>query len=139
MPMEVLGECWSRSASCLYDWQRALLLYGLDRLVSRHSGGCRSQLPSGQKQCLGELMEAGLLVGGCGTACWNSVLIRGLSWGEYGVLDNRHYVCTLLHNLSFSFHKARLVSEPLDEAKRLAGGAMAGAWPYRQALPRSEP
>ena len=67
-----------------------------------------------------ELLEAGPLVVGCETACWNSVLIRVLIWREFGVLYNRHYVCTLLHNLGFSFQKARFVSDHLDAAKRLA-------------------
>ena len=73
-----------------------------------------------QKKRLVELIEAGPLVVGCETACWNSVLIRVLIWREFGVLYNRHYVCTLLHNLGFSFQKARFVSDHLDAAKRLA-------------------
>jgi transposase len=48
------------------------------------------------------------------------VLIRVLIWREFGVLYNRHYVCTLLHNLGFSFQKARFVSDHLDEARRHA-------------------
>src|SRR5436853_5740195 len=36
------------------------------------------------------------------------------------MLYNRHCVCTLLHNLGFSFQKARFVSDHLDTAKRLA-------------------
>jgi transposase len=36
------------------------------------------------------------------------------------VLYNCQYVCTLLHNMGFSFQKARLVSDHLDAAKRLA-------------------
>ena len=43
-----------------------------------------------------------------------------LIWREFGVLYNRQYVCTLLHNLGFSFQKARFVSDHLDAAKRLA-------------------
>jgi hypothetical protein len=43
-----------------------------------------------------------------------------LIWREFGVLYNRQYVCTLLHNLGFSFQKARFVSDHLDTAKRLA-------------------
>ena len=43
-----------------------------------------------------------------------------LIWREFGVLSNRHYGCTLLHNLGFSFQKARFVSDHLDAAKRLA-------------------
>jgi len=73
-----------------------------------------------QKKRLIELIEAGPFVVGCETACWNAVLIRVLIWREFGVLYNRQYVCTLLHNLGFSFQKARFVSDHLDAAKRLA-------------------
>jgi len=43
-----------------------------------------------------------------------------LIWREFGVLYNRHYVCTLLSNMGVSFQKARFVSDHLDAAKRLA-------------------
>src|SRR5436853_672702 len=43
------------------------------------------------------------------------------------MLYNRHCVRTLLHNLGFSFQKARFVSDHLDEAKRLAW--LAEKWP----------
>src|SRR5882724_12497906 len=39
VPMAVLCERWRLSVSCLYDWQKAFLLRGLDSLISRHSGG----------------------------------------------------------------------------------------------------
>jgi len=116
----VLCERWGLSPSCLYDWQKAFLLRGLESLVYRHAGGRPPKLTPKQKQRFVELIEAGPLVVGCETACWNSVLIRVLIWREFGVLYNRHYVCTLLHNLGFSFQKARFVSDHLDEAKRLA-------------------
>src|SRR5438128_4584817 len=120
VPMVVLCERWGLSASCLYDWQRAFLLHGLDSLVYRHSGGRRPKLLPRQKQRWVELIEAGPLVVGCETACWNAVLIRVLIWRAFGVLYNCQYVCTLLHNLGFSFQKARFVSDHLDTAKRLA-------------------
>src|SRR5215471_17516474 len=66
----VLCERWGLSASCLYDWQRAFLLRGLDSLVYRHGGGRRSKLTAKQKKRLVELLEAGPLVVGCETACW---------------------------------------------------------------------
>src|SRR6266849_8016358 len=56
VPMAVLCERWSLSASCLYDWQRAFLLHGLDSLVYRHSGGRRPRLTPRQKKRLGELL-----------------------------------------------------------------------------------
>jgi len=120
VPIPVLCERWRLSASCLYDWQRAFLLHGLDSLVYRHSGGRRPKLTPRQKKRLVELIEAGPLVVGCETACWDAVLIRVLIWREFGVLYNRHYVCILLHNLGFSFQKARFVSEHLSAATRLA-------------------
>ena len=120
VPMAVLCERWSLSASCLYDWQRAFLLHGLDSVVSRHGGGRPEKLTPKQKKRVVELIEAGPLAGGCETACWDAVLIRVLIWREFGVLSHRHYVCPLLHNLGFSFQKARCVSEHLDAAKRVA-------------------
>jgi transposase len=120
VPIPVLCERWSLRASCLDDWQRAFLLHGLDRLVSHPSGGRRPKLPSRQKKRLVELSEAGPLVVGCATACWDAVRIRVLIWREFGGLYNRQYVCTLLHNVGVSFHKARFVSDHLNAATRLA-------------------
>jgi transposase len=120
VPIAVLCERWGLSPSCLYAWQQAFLVRGMDSLVYGHGGGRRPKLTPGQKKRLVELIEAGPLVVGFETACWNSVLIRVLIWREFGVLYNRHYVATLLHNLGFSFQKARFVSDHLDEARRQA-------------------
>jgi len=125
--MAVVCERWGLSLSCLYAWQQALLLRGMDSLVYGHSGGRPPQLTPQQKKRLGELIEAGPLVVGFETAWWHSVLIRVLIWREFGVLYNRHYVCTLLHNLGFSFQKARLVSDHLDAAQRLTW--LQAKWP----------
>src|SRR5712691_9428872 len=118
VPLAVLCERWGLSASWLYDWQKAFLLHGLESLRYRHSGGRRPKLTPKQKQRLVALLEAGPLVVGCETACWDAVLIRVLIWREFGVLYNCQYVCTLLHNLGFSFQKARFVSDHLDAARR---------------------
>jgi transposase len=116
----VLCKRWGLSPACLYDWQKAFMLRGMDSLVYRHSGGRPEKLTPRQKKRLVELIEAGPMVVGFATAWWNSVLIRVLIWRAFGVLFNRHYVCTLLHNMGFSFQKARFVSDHLDAAKRLA-------------------
>jgi transposase len=120
VPMAVLCERWGLSSSCLYGWQRAFLLHGMESLHYRHRGGRRSKRTPRQKTRLVELLEAGPQVVGCETACWTSVLIRVLIWREFGVLYNRQYVGTLLHNLGFSFQKARFVSDHLDAARRQA-------------------
>ncbi len=103
------------------------MLRGMASLIYRHSGGRPEKLTPRQKKRLVELIEAGPLVVGFETACWNAVLIRVLIWREFGVLYKRHYVCTLLHNLGFSFQKARFVSDHLDAAKRLTW--LAEKWP----------
>jgi transposase len=127
VPMAGLCERWGLSSSCLYAWQRTFLLHGVDSLNYRHSGGRRPKLTPKQKKRLVELLEAGPQVVGCETACWTSVLIRVLIWREFGVFYNRQYVCTLLHNLGFSFQKARFVSDHLDEACRHAW--LTDTWP----------
>src|SRR5919108_2067303 len=118
VPIALLCERWELSPSCLYDWQKAFLLRGLDSVGYSHGGGRQPKLTPKQKKRLVELLEAGPLVVGCETACWTSVLIRVLIWREFGVLYNCQYVCTLLHNLGFSFQKARFVSDHLDAARR---------------------
>src|SRR5215472_6245597 len=118
VPVEVLSERWGLSSACLYHWRQAFLLRGMDSLVYHHSGGRRPKLTARQKKRLVELLEAGPQVVGCETACWTSVLIRVLIWREFGVLYNCQYVCTLLHNLGFSFQKACFVSDHLDAARR---------------------
>lgn len=120
VPVETLHQCWGVSPSTLYAWRKAFLLQGLDSLVYSHGGGRPEKLTPKQKKRLSELLDAGPLVVGFETACWNSVIIRVLIWREFGVLYNRHYVCTLMRHLGFSFQKARFVSDHLDEAKRQA-------------------
>ena len=117
--VEVLSARWGLSVSCLYAWRHAFLLHGVESLVYHHGGGRQPKLTAKQRKRLVELIEAGPLEVGFETACWTSVLIRVLIWREFGVLYNRHYVCTLLRNVGFSFQKARFVSDHLDEAKRL--------------------
>ncbi len=119
-PVAVIGERWGLSPACLYAWQKAFLLHGLASLVSHHGGGRPPKRTPRQKQRLGELMEAGPQVVGLETACGHAVCLRVLIGREFGVLYNRPDVCPLLHNLGFSFQKARLVSDHLDAAKRLA-------------------
>jgi transposase len=118
VPVEILSEQWGISTSCIYQWRQAFMLRGMHSLVYHHGGGRRPKLAPRQKKRLVELIEAGPLVVGFETACWNAVLLRVLIWREFGVLYNRQYVCTLLHNLGFSFQKARFVSDHLDEVRR---------------------
>jgi transposase len=119
-PVEVLSDRWSLSPSWLSQWRQAFLWRGMDSLVSHQSGGRRPQLTPRQNKRLVELREAGPQGVGCETAGWTSGLLRVLRWREVGVLYNCQDVCTVLHHCGFSFHKARVVSEHLDAARRHA-------------------
>jgi transposase len=113
-----VAETLSVSRQAIYDWLRIFMVAGMDSLVYRWSRGRKSRLTKTQKQRLSELVEAGPLEAGYGTGCWTSLLIQQLILREFRVLYNRHYVCELLHNLGFSFQKAKFVSEHLDEEAR---------------------
>src|SRR5256885_3089819 len=115
----VLCERWGLSPACLYAWQKAFVLRGMASLLYRHSGGRPEKLTPRQQKRLVELIEAGPLVVGCETACWHSVLIRVMIWREFGVLYNRHDICTLLSNLGFSFQKSHFVWDHLHAANSL--------------------
>src|SRR6266403_2781070 len=39
VPVAVLGERWGLSPACLYAWQKAFMLCGMDSLIYRHGGG----------------------------------------------------------------------------------------------------
>jgi transposase len=120
VPLAVRCARWGLSSSCLYDWQRAFRLHGMESLPSRHRGGRRPKLPPRQKKRLVELRAAGPQVVGCETAWWTSGLVRVLLWREFGVLSNRQSGCTLLHHVGVTFQQARCVSAPLDAACRHA-------------------
>ena len=57
VPVAVLCERWGLSPSCLYDWQKALLLRGLDSVVSGHGGGRQPKVTPRQKKRLVELID----------------------------------------------------------------------------------
>lgn len=113
-----VAERHSVSRQVVYDWLKAFLLQGEDSLVYRRSPGRKPRLTKTQKRRLAELIKAGPRAVGLVTECWTSLLIQLLIQQEFGVLYNRHYVCELLHNLGFSFQKARFVSDHLDEEAR---------------------
>ncbi|MDY7077769.1 MAG: winged helix-turn-helix domain-containing protein [Chloroflexota bacterium] len=112
------------------------MLNGLDSLVYHWLRGRESRLTKTQKKPLIELIKGGPLEAGCATGCWTSLLIQQLILREFGVLYNRHYVCELLHNLGFSFQKAKFASDHLDEEARR--GWREQVWPEILRLAREK-
>jgi len=127
---------WSISEASLFRWLHAFVLEKMDSLVYHHGGGRPSRLTPGQKRELCDLLDAGPEAAGFDTGCWSTLLIQELVRQRFGVLYNRFYISELLHNLAYSYQKARFVSDHLDEARRQAW--LQQEWPQilRQAKQR---
>jgi len=102
-----VAETVSVSRQTIHNWLKSFMREGMDGLAYRWSRGRKPRLTKTQKKRLAELIKAGPLEAGYATGCWTSLLIQQLILREFGVLYNRHYVCDLLHNLDFSFQKAK--------------------------------
>ena len=115
------------SPSTVYAWLHAFLLEGTDGLRVHWRGGRPAKLTPTQRRRLAEIVAAGPEAAGFPTGCWHALLIQQVIWREFGVTYHVQYVATVLHNLGFSFQKARFVSDHLDAVQRAAW--LASTWP----------
>jgi len=106
------------SASTVYRWVAAFAVRSWASLVYGTSPGRPSRLTPGQRERLKALIAGGPLAAGDPSGCWSTLLLQDLIQREFGVLYNIHYLSTLLHNLGFSYQKARFLSDHLDAARR---------------------
>jgi len=113
-----IAESLGVSASSVYGWLQTLLVEGVDGLRVHWRGGRPPKLTPTQRRRLAEIVEAGPEAAGFPTGCWYALLLQQVIWREFGVTYHVQYVATLLHNLGFSFQKARFVSDHLDELRR---------------------
>ena len=118
LPLADLTTQWGISAASVYNWLHAFLLQGVDSPVHHHGGGRPSRLTPSQKGALCDLLDAGPAAAGFDRGCWNTLLVQELIRQRFGVLYSRFYVSELLHNLGYSYQKARFVSDHLDKARR---------------------
>jgi transposase len=119
-PVDAVASGVGVSPSTVYAWLRALLLEGVAGLRVRWRCGRPRKLTQAQREWLAELVAAGPQAAGFATGCWHALLIQQVIAREFGVSYNVHYLATLLHNLGFSFQKARFVSDHLDAIKQAA-------------------
>ena len=101
-----------------YNWLKAFLLEGCASFQLKRSPGRKPRLSKAQKQELKQCLLSSPTDHGYDCGCWNSLLVQDLIYKKWGVLYHRGYICNLLHNLGFSWQKARFVSDHLDHAKR---------------------
>lgn len=106
------------SVSTVYRWVAAFAVQRWASLVYGTSAGRPCKLTPTQKERLKALGAAGPLAAGYPSGCWSTLLLQDLIQREFGVLYNSHYLSTLLHNLGFSYQKARFLSDHLDAERR---------------------
>jgi transposase len=111
--MLTLGE------QTIRDYLNGFLRRGSASLVYQRPPGRPAKLTKTQRQALAALIEAGPQAAGYASGCWSAAMLQDLIQRQFGVEYHPHYICTLLHNLGFSYQKARFVSDHLDEATRL--------------------
>jgi transposase len=102
----------------VHRWVAEFLSEGFDSLKYEKPAGRQPRLTKTQKTRLKEVVEAGPQAAGFQTACWTALLVQIAIYRGFKVLYSRHYVCELLHNLGFSYQKAKFVSDHLDEKRR---------------------
>lgn len=105
--------------STIDDWLKPLLSDGLNRLKPQWRGGRPRKLTDRQRQQLSQWLQAGPPAAGDPTGCWSALLVQALIQPEFGVRYNAHSRSERLRHLGCSYPKARLVSDHLDEVKRL--------------------
>ena len=118
VPVPTVAARVGVGVATVYAWLQAFLAAQFASLVYRTSPGRPPRLAKAQKQRLYALVLAGPEAAGYATGCWNSAVIQDLIQREFGVLYSVQYVAELLHNLGFSYQKARFVSDHLDETRR---------------------
>lgn len=120
LPLADLTAHWSICEATVYNWLHAFLLERMDSLVYHHGGGRPSRLTPSQKRTLCDLLDAGPEAAEFDRGCWTTLLIQELIRQRFGVLYSRFYISEFLHNLGYSYQKARFVSDHLDETRRQA-------------------
>src|SRR5262245_57463195 len=95
------------------------VLQGLSRVEYKRSPGRPSKLTQSPRRDLADLIKACPQAARYTSGCWNTPMIQDLIHRRFGVSYHPHYLATLLHNLGFSYQKARFVSDHLNEAQRL--------------------
>jgi transposase len=106
------------SPQTIYNWLKDYLLKGSDSFKFNYSPGRKPKMTKAQKLELKQCLLLSPTEYGYDTECWNTLIITDLIYRKWGILYHRGYLCQLLHNLGFSWQKARFVSDHLDPIKR---------------------
>ena len=136
MSVQEVAQRWNLGDQTVRDYRNTFLVKGMASLAYTRPPGRPRKLTKTQRHKLAEWIKAGPQAAGYTSGCWRTPMIQDLIQNRFGVSYHPPYLSTLLHNLGFSYQKARFVSDHLNEAKRLEWGQ--SKWPriLRQARQR---
>ena len=117
-PVTLVAERLGLDATTVYGWLHAFMMDGLATLRYGRAPGRPSKLTPTQKRRLCELIAAGPVAAGYPSGCWSTLILQDLIQREFSRFYNHHYLAALLHNLGYSYQKARFVSDHLDPERR---------------------
>ena len=119
MSVRDVAEMLNLGEQTVRDYRNRFLGQHMASLAYKRPPGRPSKLSKTQRRELAALIKAGPQAAGYTSGCWNTPMIQDLIQTRFGVSYHPHYLATLLHNLGFSYQKARFVSDHLNAAKRL--------------------
>lgn len=119
MSVREIADMLALGEQTVRDYRNQFLCKGVFSLTYKRSPGRPSKLTKTQRKEMAELIKATPQASGYTSGCWNTPMIQDLIYRRFGVMYHPHYIATLLHNMGFSYQKARFVSDHLNEAKRL--------------------
>ena len=122
-----VAELLDLAEQTVRNYVHSFILQAADSLRYQPPPGRPARLTKTQRKELAELIKAGPEAAGFASACWTTPLVAELIQQRFGVEYHPHYVAELLHELGFSYQKARFVSDHLDAAARAAW--LATTWP----------
>lgn len=125
-PAEV-AELLPLTEQTVRNYVHSFILQAADSLRYQLPPGRPARLTKTQRKELADLITAGPEAAGFTSACWTTPLVAELIHQHFGVEYHPHYLAELLHELGFSYQKARFISDHLDAAARTAW--LATTWP----------
>jgi transposase len=118
MSVQDVAEMLHLGEQTVRDYRNRFLVKSLASLTYKRPPGRPGKLTKTQRRELAEWIKAGPQAAGYTSGCWNTPMLQDLIQPRFGISYHPHYLATLLHNVGFSYQKARFVSDHLNEAKR---------------------
>ncbi len=115
---ELVATLLQVSLDSVLDSAKQFLCDNLKGLKDKKSPWRPAKLTKSQKRQPADLVETGPSASGFSAAAWRSPMIQQLIDEKFGVCYSLHYLCQLHKSLGFSYQKAKVVADHLDERKR---------------------